>query len=160
MTARSLEERQARDLIKRLAKERASKPKAERKSVRQWRDPVEVPDRPRPTAAERQLVLGRQHGHCGHLGCTETERLEIDHHIPRDLGGKDHADNYVALCVPHHKVKTRRDRKMIDRARRLRKSAEAPLPAGKIPRRRFDDVYQPMQSGRGFPSSRQKGQTQ
>lgn len=148
MVARSLEEREARDLLRAAAKAKAPKPKGERKAVPQWRDQVEVPDRPRPTAAERRLVLERQGGACGHLGCTETDGLEIDHQIPRDLGGKDHVDNYVALCVPHHKAKTKRDRKMIDRARRLRKSAAAPKPKGKIPSRPFDKTYRPMASTR------------
>jgi 5-methylcytosine-specific restriction endonuclease McrA len=150
MTARPLEERQARDLLRKAAKEAAGarEPKADRKAVLQWREPVEVPDRPRPTAAERRLVLTRQGGCCGHLGCTETQGLEIDHQIPRDLGGKDHVDNYVALCVPHHKTKTQRDRKMIDRARRLRKAAAEPLPKGTIKSRGFDKGYRPMASTR------------
>lgn len=148
MTARSLQEREARDLLRKVAKAKAPKPKADRKAVPQWRDPVVVPDRPRPTVAERRLVLGRQGGHCGHLGCTETQGLEIDHQIPRDLGGKDHVDNYVALCGPHHAVKTKRDRKMIDRARSLRKSAAGPKPPGKIKSRGFEKGYRPMASTR------------
>lgn len=153
MTARSLEERQARDLLRRTARERAkAKPREpkEKKAVRRWNDEVEVPPRPRVTAAEKRLVLARHGGRCSHLGCTETQGLEIDHHLARDLGGKDHVDNYVPLCGPHHKVKTARDMKMIARARRIRKDMAEPKAPGSIRSPGFDRTYRPMASKGNF----------
>ncbi|MBM6577133.1 HNH endonuclease [Microvirga sp. SRT01] len=52
--------------------------------------------------------------HCtanGHV----TPAVEVDHIIPKALGGKDVWDNTQSLCVPCHRTKTREDVQRIRR---------------------------------------------
>jgi len=42
---------------------------------------------------------------CGHLGFT-TPATDVDHILPRALGGTDEESNLQALCHRHHSAKT------------------------------------------------------
>jgi len=69
------------------------------------------------------------------------DQIDVDHRVPLALGGSDDETNWVALCRPCHKQKTRADVKAVrkaDRARRMREEGK--------PRQRKS---KPLQ-GRGF----------
>ncbi len=55
----------------------------------------------------RLLVLGRD-PICQYPGCTELA-TDVDHIVPRSLGGKDSMDNLQGLCHQHHSAKTARE---------------------------------------------------
>ncbi len=57
---------------------------------------------------------------CVH-GCEVTTNLELDHLIPRALGGKTDHVNVRPMCYEHHKKKTKEDRRRISKAQRLAK---------------------------------------
>jgi 5-methylcytosine-specific restriction protein A len=40
-----------------------------------------------------------------------TAATTVDHIVPVSQGGADHPDNYQSLCVPHHREKTREERR-------------------------------------------------
>jgi ATP adenylyltransferase len=47
----------------------------------------------------RYKVLARANGRCELCGCPHTEKaLEVDHIIPKNIGGDDSINNYQALC--------------------------------------------------------------
>lgn len=52
---------------------------------------------------------------------TAENPADLDHEIPLELGGKDDASNLQPLHVACHKIKTRRDIKLIAKSRRIRK---------------------------------------
>lgn len=76
-----------------------------------------VPDvvhdwRHRPNRADgtprrvRNGVLARDGYRC--VDCSGTTDLEVDHIIPRAVGGSDHPANLRTLCRRCHRTKTRR----------------------------------------------------
>ncbi len=83
------------------------------------REDVEI-DARRMTPARRARIIAHHGGVCAYPGCEVTEGLQVDHIICLGLGGKDRDDNLEPLCDPHHKAKTRRDKKLIAKANRLR----------------------------------------
>ena len=48
-----------------------------------------------------------------------TRAREVDHKLPKHLGGTDHPDNLESICTPHHKQKTNQE--AIDARRGLRR---------------------------------------
>lgn len=154
MTLRyTFEQRQARDAYRKSVRDnRSPKVRIDKDPVKLGGEAVIVPPRPKLTAAQRRHVLDKHDGHCARLECTETRGLEIDHIIPRDLGGADHVDNYEPLCEPHHKAKTARDIKLIAKARRIRKGLTEPRQPSRIQSAPFSDDYQPLPPSRGFRS--------
>jgi len=56
------------------------------------------------------------------------DQIDVDHRTPLALGGSDDETNWVALCRPCHKQKTRADVKAIrkaDRARRMHQEGKS-----------------------------------
>ncbi len=51
--------------------------------------------------------------HCQARGLV-TPAVEVDHILPRALGGKDEWDNTQSLCKPCHQDKTRQDIRRIN----------------------------------------------
>lgn len=101
------------------------------------RPPIDLEKRRAMTPARRKRVLERHGGRCAFLGCTATERLEIDHIIALQLGGKDEDDNLEPLCGPHHAIKTKRDVRMIAKAKRLSGETGSDRKRKAIPSRPF-----------------------
>jgi 5-methylcytosine-specific restriction protein A len=69
--------------------------------------------RPAISAELRARILARDGGLCW---CGEPA-TDVDHVVPRSLGGSDEPSNLQSLCGPHHRSKTGRDAR---RARSLR----------------------------------------
>lgn len=83
------------------------------------REPVELDKRKAMGPARRRRILDRHGGVCAYPDCDVAEGLEIDHIIALALGGKDSDENFEPLCRHHHAQKTRRDVKMIAKAKRI-----------------------------------------
>lgn len=81
---------------------------------------VEATPRRAMTPARKRRISERQHGICAYPQC-EARIDEYDHIVCLELGGKDSDANTEGLCVPHHRLKTNRDLKLIAKARRIRK---------------------------------------
>ncbi|MCY4145376.1 MAG: DNA methyltransferase [Chloroflexi bacterium] len=63
---------------------------------------------PRP-ASHKKALYGEQAGNCA--GCGEhfqSQRLEVDHIIPRSKGGTDHSENLQLLCGSCNRIKGNR----------------------------------------------------
>jgi 5-methylcytosine-specific restriction endonuclease McrA len=90
------------------------------------REPVEIDGR-RMTPARRARIIARD-GCCRYPGCEVAEGLEVDHIVALELGGRDRDDNLQALCVPHHKAKTKIDAGLIAKARRRKAKHEGTAP--------------------------------
>lgn len=88
------------------------------------REPVELDKRKAMGPARRRRILERQNGVCAYPDCEVSEGLEIDHVIALALGGKDSDENLEGLCRHHHAQKTRRDVKMISKAKRIEKKQD------------------------------------
>ena len=96
------------------------------------REPVEVTDRKRLTAAERAAILARQQERCAG-GCQESLVWSVaggkpvygpmvdEHIVPLELGGSNDLANRELLCVPCARAKTRADRKAIAKVARIRR---------------------------------------
>lgn len=54
------------------------------------------------TATVRRLVWRRSSGMCQYPGCKSRYRLEVDHIVPKALGGKGTLDNLRMLCRTHN----------------------------------------------------------
>jgi len=95
------------------------------------RQPVELDPRKGMTPARRRRILAHHGGMCAYPDCFVCTDLEIDHVIALALGGKDSDENLEPLCRHHHGMKTRRDVKMIAKAKRLirKSSAETRKPS-------------------------------
>lgn len=101
------------------------------------REPLELDERG-VTAATRARIIARDK-HCQWPGCEVSTGLEVDHAICLGIGGKDRDDNLQALCNPHHKIKTARDKGLIAKAKRrgLKHRGEFPASKAKIRSRGF-----------------------
>lgn len=145
------EERQLKDAYRKQIRDNRA-PKAERaaKVTGLAVDEVVIPPRPSVSPAVRARVIAKSDGHCAYPCCDVRTGLEVDHVIPRELGGSDAETNLSALCYPHHKQKTALDVKMIAKARRIRKKRTEPKPPSRLQGRGFGDDYQPFGRSRGF----------
>ena len=55
-------------------------------------------------------VLKRAHFRCELCGCMDSENaLEVDHIVPKNLGGEDSINNYQALCYSCNAMKRDHD---------------------------------------------------
>ena len=72
--------------------------------------------------------MGRQKGKCNHCGMTfrDGDRWEVDHIIPKSLGGKDTYGNLQLLHDYCHHQKTRMDGSIEGRARKRDRKTEEP----------------------------------
>lgn len=97
-------------------------------------------------------ALDERDGHvCQAKGCEVTEGLDIDHILPRALGGKHVLKNLQYLCKPHHKEKTARDMKLISKGTRLAKREAEPIEPGSIQSRGFDKTKTKKFNGQVVP---------
>jgi 5-methylcytosine-specific restriction endonuclease McrA len=113
------------------------------------RDPVEIDKRRSVSPARRKRILDRYDHQCAYPGCTETKGLEIDHIVCLALGGKDDERQMEPLCGPHHLQKTRRDVKMIAKAKRIIKREDGTRrPRKPIPGRGFDKTLRKRFNGK------------
>jgi 5-methylcytosine-specific restriction endonuclease McrA len=95
-------------------------------------EPGEATPRRRLTAAERTILLARQHDACAGP-CRESLVWALvdgkpvygpmidEHIVPLELGGSNDLSNRELLCVPCAKAKTRADRKAIAKVARIRR---------------------------------------
>lgn len=155
MTARSLEERQARELLRKAAKERAraeeQRPRIE-KAKGSWERPV-LPPRPKLSEAQKLQVHEAHDGCCWLCGepCPATgPDVQYDHKLERWEKVDDGLENLgPAHTVPCHARKSAK--KTAERAHvyaMARKNAGEKKPGKKIPNRGFNQGYRPMASGR------------
>jgi 5-methylcytosine-specific restriction endonuclease McrA len=73
------------------------------------RPPVEIPDRPRPTKAQKVAAWNRANGICWWCGkpvAADGPDVEWDHEVPRGLSADDSTDNLAPLHVHCHDRKT------------------------------------------------------
>lgn len=82
------------------------------------RELVHIDERKAIPRAWKQSALERTNGQCARLDCSASTGLEFDHILALALGGKHAELNIEPLCREHHKIKTRRDIKMIAKAKR------------------------------------------
>ena len=85
------------------------------------REPVFIHPRKSFSAKDRARIFARDKGICGLSGVKikAGEPYEIEHRIALALGGTNDDDNlYVALVDPH-KVKTRNDKGVIAKCKRI-----------------------------------------
>jgi 5-methylcytosine-specific restriction endonuclease McrA len=94
-------------------------------------EPVEPTPRRRLSAAERAILLERQHRQCA--ACQESLVWSVvegkpvfgpmidEHIIPLELGGSNALSNRELRCVDCAKEKTRADRKAIAKVARIRR---------------------------------------
>jgi 5-methylcytosine-specific restriction endonuclease McrA len=112
-------------------------------------EPLEATPRKRLTAAERAILLTRQHHGCAGP-CRESLVWALvdgkpvygpmidEHIIPLELGGSNELSNRALLCAACAKAKTRTDRKAIAKVARIRRRlAGAERPKQKIRSRGF-----------------------
>jgi 5-methylcytosine-specific restriction endonuclease McrA len=95
-------------------------------------EPIDATPRKRLTAAERVILLARQHDCCAGP-CRENLIWSVvdgkpiygpmvdEHVIPLELGGSNELSNRELLCVACAKEKTRADRKAIVKVARIRR---------------------------------------
>lgn len=127
------------------------------------REPLNATPRKRLTKAERAEILERQHDNCAGCG-TSLIWLTLDngtigygpmideHILPVDLGGSNDLGNRELRCVPCAKAKTREDRRRIDKARRIRKTAAGDVrPKRKIAGHGFDKSLRRRMNGNVEP---------
>ena len=90
--------------------------------------------------AWKDVALARSGGTCARLGCEVRDGLEFDHVLALGLGGAHAAENIEPLCGPHHLAKTKRDVRMIARAKRLARETCTAEPKRKLTGRGFGSV--------------------
>ncbi len=102
------------------------------------REPVNATPRRAMTPKRRLEVLLKCDGRCAKCKEKLGGRFVVDHVLPLELGGLDEVGNLESLCVPCDKLKTKGDRKRIDKTRRLSKKATAPREPSRLRSRGFD----------------------
>lgn len=73
------------------------------------REPVEIPDRPKPRKAQKVAAWNRVNGLCWWCGkpvAADGLDVEWDHELPRELSADDSAENLAPLHVRCHDQKT------------------------------------------------------
>lgn len=92
-------------------------------TARFWVGPIEslgAKDKKRVTDDQRTVLLKRQNHLYQECSCSvfigSYSNADIDHIIPRHLGGKTDVDNLQVICVPCHRSKTRLEMKGVKKA--------------------------------------------
>lgn len=89
------------------------------------------------TRSRKERIWKSRDGKC--WLCTKPVEMlgpnvRYDHRLPLELGGTDADSNvYPIHREPCDRIKTAADRKRIDKAKRLQRKLERPLPCGSIP---------------------------
>lgn len=100
------------------------------------REPVEIENRRAMTTARKARIHTLRDGKCWMCGfAVEVSGPTViyDHRVPLELGGTDDNSNLWPLHrSPCDRIKTAADRKRIDKAKRLQRKLERPLPCGSI----------------------------
>lgn len=117
----------------------------------------DTPTLPKPekrrsfTARQRNEVANRQDWLCNICKCDLWGiRFDVDHIQRLDALGKHEPDNWQALCVPCHAVKSRVDNREAKKGRRIR-GENKPRVTKAIPSRGFQKRTTPHQwPKRGF----------
>ena len=91
-------------------------------SARFWVGPMEslgVKDKTRVGGDQKTVLLERQNSLCQECSCPVSigsySNADIDHIIPRHLGGKTVLDNLQIICTPCHRTKTGLESKAVRR---------------------------------------------
>jgi 5-methylcytosine-specific restriction endonuclease McrA len=102
-----------------------------------------MPDLPKPlprrsfTAKQRAWIVWNQSYKCAHCECSLITRpFQIDHIHRLDALGTHEPDNWQALCVPCHAIKTKTDNREAKKGRRIR-GENKPRVTKAIPSRPF-----------------------
>jgi 5-methylcytosine-specific restriction endonuclease McrA len=90
------------------------------------------------TPKQRAEIVWSQGYKCAHCECSLITRpFQIDHIQRLDALGKHEPDNWQALCVPCHAIKTKVDNREAKKGRRIR-GDNKPRVKKAIPSRGFD----------------------
>ena len=104
------------------------------------RDPIELDKRKSMGPARRRRILERHGNVCAYPDCEVSEALEVDNMIALARGDKASDENLEGLCRHHHAQKTRRDIKLIAKAKRIvRKDNPSDLKASRLQSRGFQN---------------------
>ena len=103
------------------------------------------------TPRQRAEIVWSQGYKCAHCECSLITRpFQIDHIQRLDALGKHEPDNWQALCVPCHAIKSRVDNREAKKGRRIRGDnkprAKKAIPSrgfNKTLRRRMDGTTEP-----------------
>lgn len=89
---------------------------------------------PRSVSASAKARIIKRDGQCTYPECDVSTGLEVDHIIALALGGRNDDRNLAALCADHHLAKTKRDVKLIAKAKRLNltHNGQKPPPTRKL----------------------------
>ncbi len=102
------------------------------------------------TAKQRNMIANRQEWRCNVCKCDLFGiAFDIDHIQRLDALGKHEPDNWQALCVPCHAIKTKVDNREAKKGRRIRGEAGQ--------RARRDKRGGSMLKSRGFDRTKTKG---
>lgn len=83
-----------------------------------------APKRPRMTKKHREAIFARDKGVCWLCAqmVAEDEPYDVDHVIPRELGGSDGDENLRIAHKPCHREKSKADVKAIAKSNRLHRA--------------------------------------
>ena len=116
-----------------------------------------MPDLPKPerrrsfTAKQRNMIANRQEWRCNVCKCDLWKiAYEIDHIQRLDALGQHKPDNWQALCVPCHAIKTKVDNREAKKGRRIRQENK-PRVKKAIPSRGFSTTLRRRMNGKTEP---------
>lgn len=111
-------------------------------------DTLPKPERRRGfTARQRNEVANRQEWRCNVCKCDLWGiRFDVDHVQRLDALGKHEPDNWQALCVPCHAIKTKVDNREAKKGRRIR-GENKPRVKKAIPSRGFNKTLRRRMDG-------------
>ena len=99
------------------------------------------------TAKQRAEIVWSQGYKCAHCECSLITRpFQIDHIQRLDALGKHEPDNWQALCVPCHAIKTKVDNREAKKGRRIR-GDNKPRVKKAIPSRGFNKTLRRRMDG-------------
>lgn len=158
MTARSLAERQARDLLRKIAKEKSGakllREHVFKGSALIGHEPVEATPRRAMTIARKREIHAAHDGKCicGKPVPLTGPGVTYDHRVPIWFGSPDENREVRPLCDDCDGSKTSNDQTQIAKTKRLKAEHERtePKPPSRLKGRKFPTEYRPFPPNRGF----------